>query len=57
MKLPDEAALGKLMREEAFAYSREHGGRRVEIDAEAQRALIRHLRGLTLIDARRIAHE
>lgn len=57
MKLPDEAALGKLMREEAFAYSREHGGRRVEIDAEAQRALIRHLRGLTLIDARRIARE
>lgn len=57
IRLPDEAALGKLLRDEAFAYSREHSGRRVEIDAEAQRALIRHLRGLSLLDARRIARE
>ncbi|MGF2075655.1 hypothetical protein, partial [Enterococcus casseliflavus] len=57
MRLPDEAALGKLLRDEAFSYSREHAGRRVEIDADAQRALIRHLRGLTLLDARRIARE
>jgi SpoVK/Ycf46/Vps4 family AAA+-type ATPase len=57
MRLPDEAALGKLLRDEAFAYSREHSGRRVEIDAAAQRALVRHLRGLTLIDARRILRE
>jgi AAA+ superfamily predicted ATPase len=57
IRLPDEAALGKLLRDEAFAYSREHAGRRVEIDAEAQKALVRHLRGLTLLDARRIARE
>ncbi len=57
MRLPDEAALGKLLRDEAFAYSREHGGQRVEIDAAAQRALIRHLRGLSLLDARRIARD
>ena len=57
MRLPDEAALGKLLRDEAFTYSREHGGRRVEIDAEAQRALVRHLRGLSLMDARRIARD
>lgn len=57
MRLPDEAALQKLMREEAFAYSREHGGRRVEIDAAAQRAVLKHLRGLTLLDARRIVRE
>ena len=54
VKLPDEAALSKLVREEAFAYSREHGGRRVEIDAASQKLLVRHLRGLTLADARNI---
>ena len=57
MRLPDEAALAKLLREEAFAYSREHGGRRVEIDSAAQRAVLKHLRGLTLLDARRIVRE
>ncbi len=54
MRLPDEAGLAKMVREEAFAYSREHAGRRAEIDAAAQRALIRHLRGLSMIDARAI---
>lgn len=54
IKLPDDAAIGKLMREEAFSYSREHGGKRVEVDAEAARALQRHLRGLTLSDVRSI---
>jgi predicted AAA+ superfamily ATPase len=57
MRLPDEAALAKLVRDEAFSYSREHGGRRVEIDAAAQRAVVRHLRGLSLLDARRIVRE
>src|SRR5690606_33552692 len=52
VRLPDEAALAKLVREEAFAYSREHGGRRVEIDAASQRMVVRHLRGLSLADAR-----
>jgi SpoVK/Ycf46/Vps4 family AAA+-type ATPase len=54
IKLPDEAALGKLIRDEAFAYSREHSGRRAEIDSASQRALVRHLRGLPLMDARNI---
>ncbi len=57
IRLPDEAVLGKMVREEAFAYSREHSGRRAEIDAGAQRALIRHLRGLTMIDARGIVRK
>jgi hypothetical protein len=57
IRLPDEAALGKLVREEAFAYSREHAGRRAEIDSAAQRAVVRHLRGLSLLDARRIVRE
>ena len=57
MRLPNDAALAKLLREEAFAWSREHAGRRVEIDATAQRAVLRHLRGLALHDARRIVRE
>ncbi len=57
IRLPDEAALGKMVREEAFAYSREHSGRRAEIDSAAQRALIRHLRGLTMVDARGIVRK
>ena len=57
IKLPDEAALGSLLREEIFAYSRDHSGRRAEVDSAAQRAVIRHLRGLSLLDARRIVRE
>ena len=56
-RLPDETRLSALLREEAFAYSREHGGRRVEIDAEAQKQVIRHLRGLSLLDARKIVRQ
>ena len=51
MRLPDDAALAKMLRDEVFAYSRENGGRRVEVDAAAQRAVLRHLRGLPLLDA------
>ena len=57
VRLPDEQALARLLREEAFAYSREHSGRRVEVDATAQRALIRHLLGLSLVDARKIVRQ
>ena len=57
MRLPDESTLMKLLREEAFAYSREHSGRRVEVESAAQRALIRHLLGLSLIDARKIVRQ
>ena len=54
VKLPDDAALQRLIREEAFAYSREHDGRRVEVDSRSQALLVQHLRGLTLNDARGI---
>ena len=54
-KLPDEAALAKLVREEGFAYAKEHAGRRVEIDAKVLGTIARNLVGLTLADARRIA--
>ncbi|NCT69032.1 MAG: AAA family ATPase [Rhodanobacteraceae bacterium] len=55
--LPDAEALAALVREEAFAYSRGHDGRRVVVDAEAARAVVRNLRGLTLEDARRIVRK
>ena len=57
LKLPDEAALGKLVREAAFEYSREHGGKRVEIDPIAMKTIVRNLLGLKLPDARRIARQ
>jgi SpoVK/Ycf46/Vps4 family AAA+-type ATPase len=55
--LPDLEALAALVREEAFRYSRDNGGRRVEVDAEAARAVVRNLKGLTLQDARRIVRK
>lgn len=57
LALPDGAALAQLVRDEAFNYSRENAGRRVEIDAEAARTVVRNLRGLTLADARRIVRK
>ena len=57
MALPDADAMAALVREEAFAYSRDNGGRRVEVDAEAARTIVRNLAGLTLADARRIVRK
>jgi MoxR-like ATPase len=54
-RLPDANALLKLVREEAAAYQREHGGRRVEVDAAAVKQIVRNLQGLSETDARRIA--
>ncbi len=54
-KLPDEAALSKLVREEAFTWSKEHAGRRVEVDAKVLATIARNLVGLSLTDARRVA--
>jgi MoxR-like ATPase len=56
LPLPGAEAIAAMLREEAFRYSREHG-RRVEVDAEAARAIVRNLRGLALDDARRIARK
>jgi len=57
LALPGEPQLTKLVRDEAFVYSREHGGRRVEIDPAALKAIVRNLMGLSLGDARRIARQ
>jgi MoxR-like ATPase len=54
-RLPDANALLKLVREEATAYARENGGRRVEADGDAVRQIVRNLQGLSDTDARRIA--
>lgn len=57
LALPDAQAIAALVREEAFSYSRENSGRRVEVDAESARAVVRNLVGLTLADARRIVRK
>lgn len=56
LALPDIQAMAALVREEAFAYSRDTG-KRVEVDAEAARTIVRNLVGLTLADARRIVRK
>lgn len=56
-RLPDAAALLRMLREEVAGYAREHGGRRVEVDTEAAQAILRNLQGLGLNDARRIARQ
>ncbi|KAF1689779.1 AAA family ATPase [Pseudoxanthomonas taiwanensis] len=56
-RLPDAAALLKLVREEAAAYARENGGRRGEADPGAGKQIVRPLQGLDLHDARRIARQ
>jgi AAA+ superfamily predicted ATPase len=53
--LPNSDALLKLVKDEAVAYAREHGGKRVEVDAEVAKQIVRNLRGLSETDARRIA--
>ena len=57
LSLPDAQQLAQVVRDEAFAFSRDNGGRRVEVDADAARAVVRNLRGLGLSDARRIVRK
>jgi hypothetical protein len=56
-RLPDANALLKIVREVAADYQREHGGRRVEADADAVKRIVHNLRGLDAGDARRIARQ
>jgi len=56
LELPNAEAIAAMVREEAFNYSRENG-RRVAIDAEAARAVVRNLTGLNEDDARRIVRK
>lgn len=54
LHLPTTAALEKMVREEAFDWSRRHDGQRVRISREAMGDLMLNLRGLTLADARHL---
>lgn len=56
LSLPDAKAIADLLRAEAFAYSRETG-KRVEVDADAARTMVRNLIGLGLNDARQIVRQ
>lgn len=55
LKLPDENTLLKMVNDEADLYKRENEGRRVVIDQEALKAIVKNLRGLAMNEARRIA--
>ena len=55
LRLPDENALLKMVRDEAALYQKENGGRRVEVDKDTLGSIVRNLRGLALGEARRIA--
>lgn len=56
LSLPDIKELAAIMRAEALAYQREHG-RRVEVDGDAARTIVRNLLGLAAPDARRIVRK
>ena len=55
LRLPDEKVLLKLVQDEAALYMREHGGKRVEVDQDALKMIVRNLRGLSMMEARRLA--
>ncbi|MFT3897851.1 MAG: AAA family ATPase [Thermomonas sp.] len=57
LRLPDVAALLRIVQEEARRYASENGGRKVEFDREAVKQIVRNLRGLSETDARRIARQ
>ncbi len=55
LDLPSDEMLEKMIREEAFEWSRQHDGRRIQVSQKALGILIQNLKGLTLEDARRLA--
>ena len=55
LRLPDEKVLLKLVQDEAALYMREHGGKRVEVDQDALKMIVRNLRGVSMMEARRLA--
>ncbi|HFQ13698.1 MAG TPA: AAA family ATPase [Gammaproteobacteria bacterium] len=55
LSLPDQAKIAAIVRDTAADWSRSHGGRKVRADREALARLERHLAGLTLAEARRLA--
>ncbi|MGH8106207.1 MAG: AAA family ATPase, partial [Arenimonas sp.] len=55
LRLPDEVSLLKMVNDEADLFKRENEGRRVVIDQEALKTIVKNLRGLAMNEARRIA--
>ncbi len=55
LSLPDEATLLKVVNDEVGVYQRENSGRRVTVDKAVLAVIVRNLRGLSLMEARRIA--
>lgn len=56
-RLPDASALLKMVRAEGDSYTRENGGRRVEVEGDAVKQILHNLQGLSLSDAQRIARQ
>ncbi len=55
LSLPGTAALEQIVREEARAWTADHGGAKVRTEPEVLRKLVHNLAGLTAHDARRLA--
>ena len=54
LTLPDTARIGRIVTEESAIWATKHAGDAVRVDAEAVRALVTNLSGLTDTDARRL---
>lgn len=57
LNLPDANTLLKMVQAVAADYAKENGGKRVTFDADAVRAIVRNLAGLSMTDAQRIARQ
>jgi hypothetical protein len=57
VSVPDKEMLERIIRDEALKYSQRHGGRRVKTDSATLQLLVQNLSGLTLHNARRLAHK
>ena len=55
LSLPNEHQLMALVRQEAQHWSRANGGQKVKSDQDSLKQLVKNLRGLTYVDARRLA--
>ncbi|MEO7477693.1 MAG: AAA family ATPase [Lysobacteraceae bacterium] len=57
LRLPDANTLLKMVKDVARDYTRENSGRPVTFDADAVRAIVRNLAGLSMTEAQRIARQ
>jgi SpoVK/Ycf46/Vps4 family AAA+-type ATPase len=57
LRLPDANTLLKMVRELSRNYATENGGKAVTFDADAVRAIVRNLCGLSMVEAERIARQ